>query len=71
METVSMTFGKLVKLVEVVDEKTDVVNGYKLKREDTVARRCIGWIYNKLLRLMYHPPVSDVDCDFRLIKNQH
>lgn len=59
---------KLIKLVEVIDERTDVVNGYKLNREDDVLRRSMGWIYNKLLQLIYHPPISDIDCDFRLIK---
>ena len=60
--------GELTKLVGVIDEKTDVVNGYKLRREDNVIRRSMGWMYNKLLQLIYHPPVSDVDCDFRLMK---
>lgn len=59
---------ELVKLVKVVDDNTDVVNGYKMNREDSHMRRGIGWMYSKLLKLIYHPPVSDVDCDFRLIK---
>lgn len=60
--------GELIRLVEEIDEKTDVVNGYKLSREDDVTRKITGWMYNKLLQLIYHPPISDVDCDFRLIR---
>lgn len=60
--------GELIRLVEKIDKKTDVVNGFKLSREDDVSRRFMGLIYNKLLHLVYHPPISDVDCDFRLIK---
>lgn len=60
--------GELIKLVEMVDKKTDVVNGYKMNRQDNPVRRGIGMIYNELLQFIYHPPVSDVDCDFRLIR---
>ncbi|MBI4973810.1 glycosyltransferase family 2 protein [Candidatus Roizmanbacteria bacterium] len=59
---------ELIKLVEEIDERTDIINGFKLTREDDVLRRSAGWLYNRLLQLIYHPPVSDVDCDFRLIK---
>lgn len=60
---------ELVKLVDAVDDNTDIVNGYKMNREDSLTRRGTGWMYNKLLQLIYHPPVSDVDCDFRLIRS--
>lgn len=59
---------ELILLTENLDVKTDIVNGYKLKREDAIVRKAIGRIYNLFLQKIYHLPISDVDCDFRLIK---
>ncbi len=59
---------ELRKLVEKINRKTDVVNGYKLNREDVWHRRFIGKMYNWVLQKRYHPPIRDVDCDFRLIR---
>ncbi len=59
---------ELVKLVEKCNERIDVVNGYKMKRGDRWYREIIGNTYNFLLQVVYHPPIRDVDCDFRLIR---
>lgn len=58
----------LILLAKQANSRTDVVNGYKLRRIDNKARQAIGWAYNKLLREVYRVPISDVDCDFRLIR---
>lgn len=60
---------EIVKLIENM-EGADVVNGYKLERKDSVLRRVIGFINNKIQHILYDIPISDVDCDFRLIKRE-
>ncbi len=59
---------ELKKLVEKVKVGIDVVNGYKMKRSDNFLRISLGKICNFLLHVLYDPPVSDVDCDFRLMR---
>lgn len=58
---------ELPKLISLADS-ADVINGYKLKREDPLLRTIIGWVYNKTLHVLYSLPISDVDCDYRLIR---
>lgn len=59
---------ELVKLLPLLTENVDVVNGYKLERSDKANRKIIGGFYNRLAHLMFSLPVRDVDCDFRLIR---
>lgn len=59
---------ELEKLVVKLDEGIDVVNGYKIKRNDPLYRVIIGSLYNRLMKFMFAIKISDVDCDFRLIK---
>jgi glycosyltransferase involved in cell wall biosynthesis len=59
---------ELVKLYALLDEKTDVVNGYKLERGDKMNRKVVGGFYNRLAHLMFSLPIRDIDCDFRLIR---
>lgn len=59
---------ELTKLVEHRTDRTDVVNGYKMKRKDRWYRVVMGNAYNWFLQKRYNPPIRDVDCDFRLIR---
>lgn len=59
---------ELTRLVRRVSPAIDVVNGYKGKRADNVIRTFLGWVYNGAIQRSYHPPIRDVDCDFRLIR---
>jgi glycosyltransferase involved in cell wall biosynthesis len=59
---------ELPQLSQLLTQEVDIVNGFKLKRADTRRRRLIGGAYNLLARLLFGLPVSDVDCDFRLIR---
>lgn len=58
---------ELSKLVEK-STNVDVVNGYKMHRIDGWYRTVLGNIYNFILQKIYHPPIRDIDCDFRLIR---
>lgn len=61
---------ELVDLVETWNPELDVVNGFKLRRHDPLFRKIIGSIYNLVSHVEYTLPVSDVQCDFRLIRSR-
>lgn len=60
--------GDLIKLIEKVEKGVDVVQGYKINRQDPWYRLLIGKTYHYLAKLLFNLKVRDVDCDFRLIK---
>jgi glycosyltransferase involved in cell wall biosynthesis len=59
---------ELEKLIPLMTEGVDVVNGYKIKRSDSKRRVLLGAMYKFLARLLFRLPIRDVDCDFRLIR---
>src|SRR5262245_10798984 len=59
---------ELEKLIPLMVEGVDVVNGYKIKRSDNKRRVVLGEIYKFLARTLFGLPIRDVDCDFRLIR---
>ena len=61
---------ELAKLFALLDEETDVVNGYKLERGDKINRKVVGGFYNRLAHFLFSLPIRDVDCDFRLIRRE-
>lgn len=46
----------------------DIVNGYKISRNDPWYRTVIGRLYHHFVTRLFRIPVRDVDCDFRLIR---
>ena len=59
---------ELSRLLPLMTADSQVVNGYKIKREDPAHRVILGSFYNRLARFLFGLPTRDVDCDFRLIK---
>jgi len=59
---------ELTRLWPLMVEGVTVVNGYKARRADGLARKIMGGTYNRLARLLFNLPVRDVDCDFRLMR---
>ncbi|MFQ5585200.1 MAG: glycosyltransferase family 2 protein [Thermodesulfobacteriota bacterium] len=59
---------ELRKLVSVLRDDVDVVQGYKTKRLDPIHRIIIGKVYQNAMRWMFGLKIRDVDCDFRLIR---
>jgi glycosyltransferase involved in cell wall biosynthesis len=59
---------ELGKLLALVDDGVDVVQGYKLKRQDPWHRILIGSIYRRVASILFSLRVRDVDCDFRLLR---
>lgn len=61
--------GELGLLMEKRFE-ADVVNGRKIERNDPLYRRAIGSVYNFTARKVFGIRISDIDCDFRLIRSE-
>jgi glycosyltransferase involved in cell wall biosynthesis len=61
---------ELELLVERASADVDVVQGYKLRRADNLARRVIGRVYHRFVALMFGLRIRDTDCDFRLIRKE-
>ncbi|MBV9126752.1 MAG: glycosyltransferase family 2 protein [Verrucomicrobia bacterium] len=55
---------------QAAGERVDVVNGYKICRQDPWYRVVIGRIYHHVVKLMFGFKLRDVDCDFRLIRRE-
>ncbi|HOG45618.1 MAG TPA: glycosyltransferase family 2 protein [Anaerolineae bacterium] len=58
----------LVAALEREGAPVDAVNGYKISRNDPLARIIIGRLYHHIVRLAFGFRLRDVDCDFRLIR---
>ena len=59
---------ELEDLVNALQPDIDIVNGYKIARNDPLHRKLIGHIYHHVTRLAFGFHIRDVDCDFRLIR---
>lgn len=59
---------ELRRLLPILQDGIDVVNGYKIARHDPLHRKVIGTVYLRLMRLLFNFHVRDVDCDFRLLR---
>ncbi len=59
---------EVADLIPVVTPTTDIVQGWKLSRGDSLTRRVIGRAYHHTVRLLFGLRVRDTDCDFRLFR---
>jgi glycosyltransferase involved in cell wall biosynthesis len=59
---------ELTILVDALAPGIDVVNGYKIVRQDPLHRILIGRLYHHFVKFMFGFKLRDVDCDFRLIR---
>ena len=59
---------ELGKLIEKMSDNVDIVNGYKIARQDPVYRKIIGRLYHFVTKMMFKFKIRDVDCDFRLMR---
>jgi hypothetical protein len=55
-------------LYDALADGVDMVNGYKIHRNDPINRKIIGRIYHHVVSLAFGIKLRDVDCDFRLIR---
>ena len=61
---------ELPKLLALMTDDIDIVNGYKIKRSDAWYRVVIGKIYHWTMKVMFNLHVRDIDCDFRLMRRK-
>jgi glycosyltransferase involved in cell wall biosynthesis len=59
---------ELEALLPLMTPDVDIVNGYKISRSDPLHRTIIGKTYCWLVKLAFSIRISDVDCDFRLMR---
>jgi glycosyltransferase involved in cell wall biosynthesis len=55
-------------LVEALRDDVDLVNGWKISRNDPFIRILLGNIYNFGVKLAFGLRLKDVDCDYRLMR---
>jgi glycosyltransferase involved in cell wall biosynthesis len=48
----------------------DIVNGYKIVRNDPMYRKVFGEFYRWMAKIVFDLKINDVDCDFRLMKRR-
>jgi len=51
-------------------EKNDIVCGYRLNRNDPVIRKINGWLWTKLVCLLFGMHIRDIDCAFKLFRRE-
>ncbi len=59
---------EMTLLMELMKPGVDVVNGYKIERNDPLHRIIIGKTYHWLVKTAFGLHIRDTDCDFRLIR---
>jgi glycosyltransferase involved in cell wall biosynthesis len=59
---------ELKLLVGKISDDVDLVNGYKIKRQDPFIRVAIGLAYQYFIQFIFGLKLRDVDCDFRIMR---
>lgn len=59
---------ELAAFVAAASVDVDVVQGFKLGRSDNLARKVVGRVYHRFVKLAFGLRIRDTDCDFRLIR---
>jgi glycosyltransferase involved in cell wall biosynthesis len=59
---------ELSRLVDLLDESTDLVVGYRDRQADGVRARLRGWAWNRLVQLLFGTTARDVECGFKLLR---
>lgn len=57
-------------LVPLLRDGVDMVNGYKIERNDPLHRIVIGRLYQMGVKALFGLKLRDVDCDFRLMRRR-
>jgi len=58
------------KIIDLADDQTDVVHGYRKERKDPFERIVMAFCYNVALKILYKLPLKDIDSAFKLIRRE-
>lgn len=61
--------GELSILLAAIDG-FDLVSGYRLARRDPPVRRLNAFLYNRLARVLFDIPLRDVNCGFKIYRQE-
>ena len=59
-----------LRLLLPLSEKYHIVTGCRINRKDSFTRLLFSRGFNLLVRLIFHTPVRDVDCSFKLFRRE-
>jgi glycosyltransferase involved in cell wall biosynthesis len=57
-----------IKLLLPLITQSDVVCGYRLDRKDPLMRKLNGWMWTRLVNLLFGMNIRDIDCAFKLFR---
>ncbi len=57
----------LLRFIPYVQTR-DVVIGYRKVKQYSLFRKCISWIYNTIINLLFQKAYKDIDCAFKLFR---
>ncbi|MGB7582262.1 MAG: glycosyltransferase family 2 protein [Sedimentisphaerales bacterium] len=57
-----------IKLLLPLIKQNDIVCGYRLDRKDPFVRKLNGWMWTRLVNLLFGMHIRDIDCAFKLFR---
>ena len=57
-----------IKLLLPLIMQNDIVCGYRLDRKDPLMRKLNGWMWTKLVNLLFGMNIRDIECAFKLFR---
>ena len=57
-----------IKLLLPLIKQNDIVCGYRLDRKDPMMRKLNGWMWTRLVNLLFGMSIRDIDCAFKLFR---
>lgn len=57
-----------IKLLLPLIKQNDIVCGYRLGRKDPIIRKLNGWMWTRLVNLLFGMNIRDIDCAFKLFR---
>ena len=60
---------ELPPLIDLIDQY-DIVTCYRINRQDPLLRKFNGWAWTKLVNLLFHFNLRDIDCAFKLYRRE-
>jgi len=61
--------GEIQLLIPFI-EQSDVVCGYRLDRKDPFMRKLNGWLWTKLVCILFGMRIRDIDCAFKMFRRE-